>query len=63
MDRTKHGGVSLGYWIADDPGTLVPLPEEAWAEARCGSWSNAPDAWWIVVPPWVEEGESDLSRG
>jgi hypothetical protein len=55
----------LSIWIrnyGNAGATIVPLPDEAWAQADAGPVDARPGQWWVVVPLWTrEEGRSDLS--
>ncbi|MGD9956589.1 MAG: hypothetical protein AB7O74_16185 [Candidatus Nanopelagicales bacterium] len=52
----------IAHWIDRYPGTLVDLPEAAWATADCSPVQDRPGAWWVVVDLWTaEEGRSDLT--
>ena len=55
----------LSMWIrnyGDAGATVVPLPDEAWAEAEAWPVDARPGEWWVVLPLWTrEEGMSDLS--
>ena len=55
----------LSVWIrnyGDAGATIVPLPDQAWAEADARPVDARPGQWWVVLPLWTrEEGMSDLS--
>jgi hypothetical protein len=55
----------LSMWIrnyGDRGATIVPLPDEAWAEADAWPVDARPGQWRVVLPLWTrEEGMSDLS--
>jgi hypothetical protein len=55
----------LSVWVrnyGDAGATIVPLPDEAWAEADAGPVDDRPGQWWVVLRLWTrEEGMSDLS--
>ena len=55
----------LSVWIrnyGDAGATVVPLPDQAWAEADAWPVDARPGQWRVVLPLWTrEEGMSDLS--
>jgi hypothetical protein len=54
----------LSVWIrnyGDAGATIVPLPDQAWAEADAWPVDARPGQWWVVLPLWTREGMSDLS--
>jgi hypothetical protein len=59
-----HPDSDLSMWIRNyghAGATIVPLPEDAWAECDVAPTVH-PGEWWAVVPLWTrEEGMSDLS--
>lgn len=52
---------SIGTWIERYPGTLVPLPREAWDYSDHMA-LNVAGGWWVTIDLWTaEEGRSDLT--
>jgi hypothetical protein len=60
-----HPAADLSLWIRNygsEGATIVPLPEEAWAEADAVPIAGRPGEWSVIVPLWTREaGKSDLS--
>jgi hypothetical protein len=55
-------GEQVAHWVREYPGSLVPLPPEAWDVSEHGRVEVEPETWWVMVPLWTaEEGRSDLS--
>jgi hypothetical protein len=53
---------SIGTWIERYPGTLINLPEEAWAFSDHYAIETEPRIWYVRLDLWTaEEGRSDLS--
>jgi len=52
---------TIGIWIERYPGRLVDLPEEAWAFSNHARIEHEPNAWWVILDLWEEDGHSDLS--